>query len=92
MTTISFSVEDDIKQDFDRWAKQAKKSKSDLFRDMVKSYQFNDYFDRVQDGMQKTLKELGIETEQELYDYLESDETYEDRIRHQRLSGRHQKG
>jgi hypothetical protein len=41
MSTMSFSVEDDIKRDFATWAKRAKKSKSDLFRDMVAIYRFN---------------------------------------------------
>ncbi|HUD06529.1 MAG TPA: hypothetical protein VMR34_01455 [Candidatus Saccharimonadales bacterium] len=86
MTTISFSVEDDIKKDFATWAKRAKKSKSDLFRDMVAAYSFNQFFDEQMEKASPVLKRLGIKTEQELYDYLESDETYTDRIRHQRLS------
>jgi hypothetical protein len=87
MTTISFSVEDSIKQDIDRFARVAKKSKSDVFRDMVVTYKFNTDLEAFQKRSEAVLKQLGIRDEQELYDYLESDETYEDRIRHQRLLG-----
>ncbi len=82
MTTISFSVEDDIKKRFDKWAKRDKKSKSDVFRDMVKTYEFKEAMEGIQKDASSTLKDLGIDTEDQLYDYLESDETYEDRIRH----------
>jgi hypothetical protein len=92
MTTISFSVEDDIKKSFDKWAKRAKKSKSDIFRDMVRTYEFEETLDEIQQKAAPILKELGIETEDQLYEYLESDEAYEDRVRHQRLSSRNQKG
>jgi metal-responsive CopG/Arc/MetJ family transcriptional regulator len=85
MTTISFSVEDDIKKRFDKWATRDKKSKSDVFRDMVKTYEFNEDMDKIQQAAAPVLKSLGIETEDQLYEYLESNETYEDRIRHKRL-------
>ena len=82
MTTISFSVEDDIKKRFDKWAKRDKKSKSDVFRDMVKTYEFNEVMESIQKDASSTLKDLSIDTEDQLYEYLESDEKYEDRIRH----------
>ncbi len=82
MTTISFSVEDDIKKRFDKWAKRDKKSKSDVLRDMVKTYEFNEVMESIQKDASSTLKDLGIDTEDQLYEYLESDEKYEDRIRH----------
>lgn len=82
MTTISFSVEDDIKKRFDKWAKRDKKSKSDVFRDMVKTYEFNETMESIQKDASSTLKDLGIDTEDQLYEYLESDEKYEDRIQH----------
>jgi hypothetical protein len=84
---MSFSIEENIKRDFASWAKHAKKSKSDLFRDMVAIYQFNQQLDLHTDKSSAVLKKLGIQTEHELYEYLESDETYQDRLRHQRLSG-----
>ena len=82
MTTISFSVEDDIKKRFDKWAKRDKKSKSDVLRDMVKTYEFNEVMESIQKDASSTLKDLSIDTEDQLYEYLESDEKYEDRIRH----------
>lgn len=85
---MSFSVEDDIKRDFNAWAKQAKKSKSDLFREMVQTYKFNQDLDYHTKKMEPILDALGLKTEQDIYDYLESDQTYEDRLRQQRLSGR----
>jgi Ribbon-helix-helix protein, copG family len=85
MTTISFSVEDDIKISFDKWAKRARKSKSDILRDMVRTYEFTEAFEAIQRKSAPMFEELGIQTEDQLYDYLASDETYEDRIRQQRL-------
>ncbi len=83
---MSFSVEDSIKRDFAAWAKHAKKSKSDLFRDMVSIYGFNQRLDKLTAKSEQTLNQLGIRTENELYEYLDNDETYQDRLRHQRLS------
>ena len=87
MQTISFSVEDDIKRDIERWAKRGRKSKSDVFRDMAATYRFNEQLEALTDKTASRLAGLGITSEQELYDYLESDETYQDRLRRQRLSG-----
>jgi phage anti-repressor protein len=86
MTTMSFSVKDSIKRDFASWARRAKKSKSDLFRDMVAAYGFNQRLDKLTAKSEQALRELGIVSENELYEYLENDETYQDRLRHQRLS------
>lgn len=91
MSTISFSVEEGLQRDVNRWAKRAKKSKSDLFRDMAAVYSFSERMDKLAGKMDKTLSDLGIGSEEELYQYLESDETYEDRVRQQRLSGRRKK-
>lgn len=91
MTTISFSVEDELKRSFNKWAKKAHKSKSDILRDVVRTYEFNEALDTIQEESVPILKELGIETEDDLYEYLESDETYEDRIRHKRLSSSNKK-
>lgn len=91
MSTISFSVDEQIKKDIARWAKAAKKSKSELFRDMATVYMFNKKWERFADMTDKVLDNLGIETEEELHEYLESDDTYEDRLRHQHLSGSQQK-
>lgn len=91
MSTISFSVEDSLKRNIEKWAKQAKKSKSDLFRDMACVYDFNERLERFNNKTDKVLAELGIDSEEELYEYIDGNETYQDRLRQQRLSGRHQK-
>lgn len=80
MATISFSVEDKVKQDIARIAKSAKKSKSDVFRDMVLAYKFNEQLNTYQEKTAKALIELNIQSEQDLLDYLESDQTYADRV------------
>ena len=58
---------------------------------MVRTYEFNEHVDAIQQTAAPTLKKLGIETEEQLYEYLGSDETYEDRIRHQRIYSSRQK-
>ena len=91
MTTISFSVEENVKKSFDKWAKRNNKSKSDILRDIVRAYEFNEAISDLQEKSVPILKDLGIKTEEDLMEYLESDETYEDRIRHQRLSSSNKK-
>ena len=92
MSTISFSVEDTLKRDIAVWAKKARKSKSDLFRDMAVVYGFNEQLESFTDKTETILQKLGIASEAELYDYLNNHETYQDRIRHQRVSRSPKKG
>ena len=80
MSTISFSIEEEAKQDFAVCAKRARKTKSDLFRDMLAVYKFNQQLAEQTSITETALKELGIGSETELYDYLDSDETYQSRI------------
>lgn len=42
MSTISFSVEESIKIDFARWAKQQKKSQSEILREMYVQKKFSE--------------------------------------------------
>lgn len=90
MKTISFSIEDDIAKDISKIAKREHKSKSDILRDMYENYvrgrSFTAWLRGEQHRMRRPLKDLGLETEQDLEQYLESDQTYEDRIRQQRIS------
>jgi len=46
-------------------------------RDMVKTREFEEYFDGVQQRMRPVLAELGLETEEDIYEYLESGDAYE---------------
>jgi (p)ppGpp synthase/HD superfamily hydrolase len=79
MSTISFSVDEKTKREFARWAKRAKKSQSELFRDLLVESELNAFFRETQKRMEPVLKELGLETEEDIYEYLESDETYTER-------------
>lgn len=90
MSTISFSVEDELKRDIAAWAKQANKSQSGILRDMVAVYKFNEQLEGFTERTEDALSSLGITSEEELATYLESDETYQSRLRRQRLSGRNQ--
>lgn len=90
MKTVSFSIEDQIAKQIAEIAEQENKSKSDVLRDMYENYaagrSFVAWLRTEQRRMRRTLKDLGIDTEQELEEYLENDQTYEDRIRQQRVS------
>jgi Ribbon-helix-helix protein, copG family len=79
MTTMSFSIDEQTKRDFARWAKRAKKSQSELFRQLITESQFNAYFRDVHKRMEPVFAELGLETDDDVYEYLESSETYEQR-------------
>ena len=79
MTTISFSVDKDVKRKIDAWAKRAKKSKSAVLRDLVITREVEEYFDAVHKRMEPVLAELGLETEEDIYEYLEGNETYTER-------------
>lgn len=80
MTTISFSVEDDIANDFAIMAKKRGVSKSDLFRELYKRQSFHFWLNDIQNDMAPVFDKLGIVTDDDLEMYLASDETYEDRI------------
>jgi predicted CopG family antitoxin len=92
MKTISFSIEDEVAKDIAKIAKRENKSKSDVLREMYENYakgrNFKAWLKTEQKRLQPTLKDLSIVTGKDLEDYLESDQTYEDRLRHQRLSPR----
>lgn len=79
MTTISFSVSDEDKRTIVRLAKRGKKSQSEVFRDLLKQVRFEEDMRKIQAEMEPTFVELGLETEEDIYDYLESGETYTER-------------
>ncbi len=80
MTTISFSVEDEIAKDFALMAKKRGLSKSDLFREFYRRQAFNYRLNDLQNDMAPVLDKLGIVTDDDFAAYLASDESYEDRI------------
>jgi len=79
MTTISFSVNEEDKRTIARLAKQGKKSQSEVFRDLLKRVRFEEELRKVQASMEPTFQTLGLETDDDIYEYLESGETYEER-------------
>lgn len=76
---MSFSVEDEVKRKIDAWAKQSGISKSAVLRDLVKQREFEDYFADLHQEMKPVLAELGLKTDDDIYEYLESDETFGER-------------
>lgn len=83
--TMSFSLDEEIREDIKRWAKAERKSNSEVIRDFWKQRRFEEALDRLQREAAPKLKQLGIKDEADLYNYLESEDTYEDRVRQQRL-------
>lgn len=70
--TVSFSVDLELKQDLDKLALQEKRSKSDIFREMYNYYRFKTTLRRVQDHGVLIAERLGLETDDDVYDYLAS--------------------
>lgn len=68
--TVSFSVDTELRDDLDRLAKEQKRSKSDLFREMYNYYQFKTTLRRVQEQGSLIAERLGLETDDDVYDYL----------------------
>ncbi len=70
MTVISFSVDDQIKDDVERMAKAERRSKSDIFRDMYDAYKFKKTLAKVQKVGRTKFLALGIESIDQAEDYL----------------------
>jgi predicted transcriptional regulator len=70
LATVSFSVDTDLRDDLDRLAKEQKRSKSDLFREMYNYYQFKTALRQVQEQGVLIAERLGLETDDDVYAYL----------------------
>jgi predicted DNA-binding protein len=68
--TVSFSVDQELRDDLDNLAKEQKRSKSDLFREMYNYYRFKTTLRRVQDQGVLIAERLGLETDDDVYEYL----------------------
>jgi predicted transcriptional regulator len=68
--TVSFSVDTQLRDDLDRLAKEQKRSKSDLFREMYNYYQFKTALRQVQEQGVLIAERLGLETDDDVYEYL----------------------
>jgi predicted transcriptional regulator len=87
MTTMSFSLDDATAKRVKQIAREQDKSQSDVFRDMFAAYDFKTFFRQFQEDSRQMFIDLGLKTEEDIFEYLESDDTYEDRIRQQHLLG-----
>lgn len=68
--TVSFSVDTDLRDDLNKLAAAEKRSKSDLFREMYNYYRFKVTLNRVQEHGSVIAQRLGLETDDDVYEYL----------------------
>jgi predicted transcriptional regulator len=66
----SYSLEPEVKEGIDRLATQEHRSKSDILRDMYRSYRFNQALDNIQAEGRIIAARLGLETDEDVYRYL----------------------
>jgi predicted transcriptional regulator len=69
-TAITFSVGEDIKQDLDRLAREQRRSKSDIFREMYDYYMLKRSLSQLQLEGQEVAARLGLETADDVVRYL----------------------
>lgn len=70
MSVISFSVDEQTKKELEALAKAERRSKSDLFRDMYKTYVFNQKLTKIQKVGREKFLSLGIESIDQAEDFL----------------------
>ncbi|HVU59483.1 MAG TPA: ribbon-helix-helix protein, CopG family [Candidatus Saccharimonadales bacterium] len=70
MTVISFSIDDEVKEDVERIAKEERRSKSDVFRDMYDTYKFKRTLTKIQKIGRAKFMALGIESIDQAEEYL----------------------
>jgi metal-responsive CopG/Arc/MetJ family transcriptional regulator len=62
MGVVSFSVDEDTKKELEVLSKEERRSKSDIFRDMYKTYIFNRTLTKIQKIGKEKFLALGIES------------------------------
>ena len=70
MAVISFSTDEQIKDDVERMAKESGRSKSDIFREMYDAYKFKKTLAKVQQIGRAKFLALGIESIDQAETYL----------------------
>jgi metal-responsive CopG/Arc/MetJ family transcriptional regulator len=70
MTTISFSVENDIKEEIDQLSAKERRSKSDIFREMYDYYMLKKSLARLQARGRVIAARLGLETDDDIVRYM----------------------
>lgn len=68
--TVSFSLDEETKKNIDQIAKRAKKSRSDVLRDMARSYQMREDWKSIQNYAQTKARELNLQTEDGIEKFL----------------------
>lgn len=72
LATVSFSVDINTKKDLDELALESGRSKSDLFREMYNYYRFKTSLRQLQERGVIIAARLGLETEDDIYEYLDN--------------------
>lgn len=62
MSVISFSVDEQTKKEIEKMARRERRSKSDVFRDMYKTYMFNQTLTKIQKIGREKFLALSIES------------------------------
>lgn len=62
MSVISFSVDERTKNELEQLSKEENRTKSDIFRDMYKTYTFNRTLTKIQNIGKEKFLALGIES------------------------------
>lgn len=70
MTVVSFSTDEQTKEELEQMAKEERRSKSDLFRDMYDAYKFKKTLAKVQKVGREKFLALGIETIDQAEEFL----------------------
>lgn len=70
METISFSVDIETKKEIEKIAKEEKKSKSDVFRQIFIAYRFNKVLTDMQKGLRKIALKNNIQTDDDVERFL----------------------
>jgi predicted transcriptional regulator len=70
MTTVSISLDEKTKQDIDRLAKEMRKSRSDVIRELFAYRRLERSMDRLQAEAAPILEKLGLETEEDIARYV----------------------
>lgn len=70
MSVISFSVDEETKKELEKLARAQRRSKSDIFRDMYKTYILNQKLARIQKVGREKFLALGIESIDQAEEFL----------------------
>jgi predicted transcriptional regulator len=62
MSIISFSIDEETKQELDQLARDERRSKSDIFREMYRAYTFDRTLTKLQRVGKEKFLALGIES------------------------------